>query len=248
MIYKSIIRMSLILALAAVPMTGLAQEADQPTGADLGQPGPWIMTFFGTEYFVPNLVASQGNVETKVEVGYYDASVGGSDSPDMAAEYLDTENGPTVSAAVASHGKGGSFQFLAAYQSKETNAAALDFDVKRTWRSKTGYQKFLHRLGHDPMTNLEATSCPHHRSRCPRAVAQGPHSGLHHLALRQLPHLQPEARARREHLGRDRVGQGRLEKRLRQGFIYRPQPDTRHFVCADHLRRRPPPRAAGSGL
>jgi hypothetical protein len=153
---KSILRISLILALIAVPMTGFAEDTEEVVAANLGQPGPWIFTFFGTEYFIPSVVAAQGNVETQVEVGYYDASV--DDSPDMAAEYYDTENGPTVNAVVASHGQTGSLQFIAAYQSEETNAAALDFDVKRTWRSSTDYQKFLHRLGHDPMTNLEATS------------------------------------------------------------------------------------------
>jgi hypothetical protein len=147
---KSIFRLSLILALTAVPLTGLAQEGAK------SEPGPWIFTFFGTEYTIPSAVAAQGNVESSVEVGFYDASV--DDSPDMAAEYYDTNSGATVNATVASHGDAGSFQFVAAYQSADTNAAALDFDIKRTWRSKTGYQTFLHRLGHDPMTNLEATS------------------------------------------------------------------------------------------
>jgi hypothetical protein len=143
---KSIFRLSLILALDAVPLSGFAQEG----------PGPWIFTFFGTEYTIPSVVAAQGNVESSVEVGFYDAST--DDSPDMAAEYYDTNSGATVNATVASHGEAGAFQFVAAYQSADTNAAALDFDIKRTWRSKTGYQTFLHRLGHDPMTNLEATS------------------------------------------------------------------------------------------
>ena len=153
---KSIFRLSLILALVAVPLTGFAQEGEQRTAATLGQPGPWIFTFFGTEYTIPSSVAAQGNVESSVEVGYYDAST--DDSPDMAAEYRDTNSGATVNATVASHGDAGSFQFLAAYQSEDTNAAALDFDIKRTWRSKTDYNRFLHRLGHDPMHNLEATS------------------------------------------------------------------------------------------
>ena len=153
---KNIFRLSLILALAAVPLTGFAQEAEQGTAATLGQPGPWIFTFFGTEYTIPSAVAAQGNVESSVEVGYYDAST--DDSPDMAAEYYDSESGPTVNLAVSSHGEAGSIQFVGAYQSEDTNAAALDFDIKRTWRSKTDYNRFLHRLGHDPMHNLEATS------------------------------------------------------------------------------------------
>ena len=81
---KSIFRFSLILALVAVPLTGFAQEGEQGTAATLGQPGPWIFTFFGTEYTIPSAVAAQGDVESTVEVGYYDAST--DDSPDMAAE------------------------------------------------------------------------------------------------------------------------------------------------------------------
>jgi hypothetical protein len=83
---KSVFRLSLILALVAVPLTGFAQEGDQGTAASLGQPGPWIFTFFGTEYTISSAVAAQGNVESSVEVGIYDAST--DDSPDMAAEYL----------------------------------------------------------------------------------------------------------------------------------------------------------------
>ena len=121
---------SLILALAALPSNVLAQEGAQ------SEPGPWIFTFYGTEYTIPSVVAAHGIVDTNVEVGYYDAST--DDSPDMAAEYYDTDSGPTVNATVASHGDSGSIQFVAAYQSEDTNAAALDFDIKRTWRSKKG--------------------------------------------------------------------------------------------------------------
>jgi hypothetical protein len=150
MTFKTIFRILLILALAAVPLTGVAQEGAQ------SEPGPWIFTFYGTEYTIPSVVAAEGNVESHVELGFYDAS--SDDSPDMAAEYYDDNSGATVNATVSSHGSAGSLQFIAAYQSDDTNAAALDFDIKRTWRSKTNYQKFLHRLGHDPMENLEATS------------------------------------------------------------------------------------------
>ena len=133
---KSIFRLSLILALVAVPLTGFAQEGEHGTAATLGQPGPWIFTFFGTEYTIPSVVAAQGNVDSNVEIGFYDASV--DDSPDMAAEYYDTNSGATVNATVASHGDAGAFQFVAAYHSADTNADALDFDIKRAFRSKTG--------------------------------------------------------------------------------------------------------------
>jgi hypothetical protein len=153
---KSLIRFSLILALASAPLVGMAQE-EAPTGAAaLGEPGPWIYTFYGTEYLSPGYLAAQGTADTSVELGAYNASA--DDSPDMAAEYYDTESGPTVNATVSTHQGWGSLYFLGAYQSSKTHEGELTFDIKRTVRSHNTYQKFIHRLGHDPMTNMEATS------------------------------------------------------------------------------------------
>ena len=153
---KNTFRLILILTLALVPFQAFAQEGEQATAADRGNPGPWIFTFYGTEYVVPGALAADGTVETKAELGLYGAS--SDDSPDMAAEYFDTESGPTMNATVSSHQKWGSLYFQGAYQSTSTNSGELDFDIRRTIRSKNDYGRFLHRLGHDPMENLEATS------------------------------------------------------------------------------------------
>jgi hypothetical protein len=153
---KSILRLSLIVALLAAPMVGFAQEEGEAPAVVLGDPGPWIYTFWGVPYTVPGSSAAEGNAESSVELGFYGTDVDG--SPDMAAEYDDTASGVTAGATVSAHQDWGSVYFLGAFQSSNTNAGELDFDIKRMVRSHNSYEKFIHRLGHDPMTNLEATS------------------------------------------------------------------------------------------
>ncbi len=153
---ESILRLSLILALCGAPFAGFAQDDAEPPAVTRGEPGPWIYTFYGEPYFAPGYWAAQGTSDTKAEIGWYGAST--DDSPDMAAEYYDTESGATANATVSTHQDWGSLYFLGAFQSSKTNAGELDFDIKRTVRSHNSYNKFVHRLGHDPMSNLEATS------------------------------------------------------------------------------------------
>ncbi len=154
---KTLVRLSLILALASVPLAGFAQEESEESPAvALGEPGPWIYTFWGVPYTVPGYWAAEGDVESKVEVGFYDSDVDG--SPDMVAEYYDTGAGMIGDATVSTHQEWGSLYFLGAFQNVDTNAGELDFDIKRMVRSHNSYESFIHRLGHDPMTNLEATS------------------------------------------------------------------------------------------
>ena len=153
---KSVFRLSLILALASMPLIGFAQEEGEAPAAAIGEPVPWIFTFYGTEYVAPSFDAAAGDTESNIEIGVYNASV--DDSPDMAAEFYDTESGPTANATVATHQGWGSLYFMGAFQSSDTNAGELDFDIKRMVRSHNSYEKFIHRLGHDPMHNLEATS------------------------------------------------------------------------------------------
>jgi hypothetical protein len=151
---KAVLRLSLILALAAVPMTGFAQE--EGTAATLGEPGPWIYTFTGVPYAAPGSQYASGDTESSVELGGYNGSIDG--SPDMAAEYYDVDSGATVNAKVATHQDWGSLFVMGAFQSSDTNAGELTFDIKRTVRSHNTYESMIHRLGHDPMHNLEATS------------------------------------------------------------------------------------------
>lgn len=153
---KQLTRLVLILALAAAPFAVSADDGEGAGAASLGEPGPWIFTFYGEPVTAPGSAAAEGDVDTSVEVGYFDTSTDG--SPDMAAEYRDNGDGVTGVATVASHQDWGSLYFLGAYQSTDTQAGELSFDIKRMVRSQTSYEKFIHRLGHDPMTNLESTS------------------------------------------------------------------------------------------
>jgi hypothetical protein len=153
---KQITRLVLILALAAAPFAVSADDGEEAGAASLGEPGPWIFTFYGEPVTAPGSAAAEGDADTSVEIGYFDTSTDG--SPDMAAEYRDTGDGVTGVATVSSHQDWGSLYFLGAYQSADTQAGELSFDIKRMVRSQTSYEKFIHRLGHDPMTNLESTS------------------------------------------------------------------------------------------
>ena len=151
---KTLIKISLILALATAPMTGFAQ--DEGSATSVGEPGPWIYTFFGVPFVAPGYWVADGTTESKIELGVYNASV--DNSPDMVAEYYDTDSGPIINAEIATHQDWGSLYLMGAFQSSTTNAGELDFDIKRTVRSHNSYNKFTHRLGHDPMHNMEATS------------------------------------------------------------------------------------------
>ncbi len=154
---EHVIRFALILALAAVPFSISADDTvDQEPSVVRGEPGPVILTFWGAEYVVPGFWAAEGTVESQAEIGLYGTDI--TDSPDMAAEYYDHEDGPTANVTVASHQKWGSLYFLGAFQSSDTNAGELTFDLKRILRTQNFYETFIHRLGHDPMHNLESTS------------------------------------------------------------------------------------------
>ncbi|MEE9185221.1 MAG: hypothetical protein V3U39_12215, partial [Acidimicrobiia bacterium] len=83
-----------------------------------------------------------GVLESNVELGFWNVDISG--SPDMAAEFYDDGSGPVADATVVTHQKWGSLYFMGAYQSSNTNAAELTFDIGRTVRSHTSYDKFLH--------------------------------------------------------------------------------------------------------
>ena len=91
---KSIFRLSLILALAMVPMTGLAQEAEESTAGAVGEPGPWIFTFMGVPFAVPGSEAAEGSVDSNSELGVCNAST--DDAAGVGAKYYYTNSGPTA--------------------------------------------------------------------------------------------------------------------------------------------------------
>ena len=66
---KNVFRLLLIVALATVPMSGMAQETEQTTATTQGEPGPWIFTFMGIPYAVPGSESAEGSVESNIEIG-----------------------------------------------------------------------------------------------------------------------------------------------------------------------------------
>jgi hypothetical protein len=97
-----------------------------------------------------------GSTTSDVVVGGWGTTQTG--SPVAVSEYEPTDGQPLFGATVVSHQDWGSL-FLDAigYHSDDIDGT-FDFDVSRAVRSHTSYSKLLHRLGHDPMENLEATS------------------------------------------------------------------------------------------
>ncbi|NOZ94972.1 MAG: hypothetical protein GXP47_09590 [Acidobacteria bacterium] len=81
-----------------------------------------------------------------------------SGTPDMVSEYEPDTGGPALKLDLASHGKVGSLFIKSDVRHSDDSVTSLSFDIYRMVRSHTSYTKLLHRLGHDPMTNLEGTS------------------------------------------------------------------------------------------
>ena len=122
---KHLTKIAIILALAAIALNAAAGDE----GAAIGAPGPWIFTFYGAPYVAPGFWAAEGTTETSVEIGAYSTST--DDSPDMAAEYEDTEDGVTGTAVVSTHQDWGSLYFLGACQGAGVQAGELTFDIRR---------------------------------------------------------------------------------------------------------------------
>jgi hypothetical protein len=105
------------------------------------------------------MVASAGDEDTtegKVVIGGWDANSEG--SPDMVSEYEPEESDFILGLFVKSHGELGSVSVKTLHRHEDDMTLGFDFDIKRMVRSHTSYTSLLHRLGHDPMTNLEGTS------------------------------------------------------------------------------------------
>ncbi len=110
---------------------------------------------------LPLAVAAQetdenSNTNGGIEIGALSTDVDG--SPDKAAEFNTINKGPVGKVWLETFGDWGSLDFDFKYLATDENSGNLDFDIKRMVRSHNSYTKFPHRLGHDPMSNLESTS------------------------------------------------------------------------------------------
>ncbi|NOZ80015.1 MAG: hypothetical protein GXP48_12720 [Acidobacteria bacterium] len=90
-----------------------------------------------------------------VMIGAWGAST--NDSPDLVSEYAPTSGGPILNLDLSSFSKTGSLLVSAHARHSNDIEGTVDFDLGRMVRSHTSFTKMLHRLGHDPMTDLTAT-------------------------------------------------------------------------------------------
>jgi hypothetical protein len=113
--------------------------------------------------------------------------------PDAVAEYEPTEGGPALGLMLSTHQSWGSMLIAAHGTHADNKDGILSFDIKRVLRSKTSYSNLIHRLGHDPMTNLEATSnngkVVFHTDLAPQQEYDLTYSLLNHRTEIQLPSL-----------------------------------------------------------
>lgn len=130
---KFALRTLLIVALAALPLTGGAGDLEEALGDDFSQ------DFAGA-----------------FQMGGWTADPDG--SPDKVSEFEPENGSPALGVLVDSHNDWGSLSLGYDFNHKKDNDGHLNFDLSRMVRSHTNYDKFIHRFGHDHMDNLEATS------------------------------------------------------------------------------------------
>ena len=91
-----------------------------------------------------------------IEVGGWDASTDG--SPDVVSEYEPDDGGGEARVEVETFQDWGHLFLRAHGRASNDQDAALKLDVGRSLRSRTEFSSLLHRLGRDPLTNLEAAT------------------------------------------------------------------------------------------
>ena len=80
------------------------------------------------------------------------------EKPVKAAEFNTVDEGPVAKATFQTFQDWGALDFKIKYMAQDENSGRLNFDIKRMVRSHNTYNRFPHRLGHDPMSNLASTS------------------------------------------------------------------------------------------
>lgn len=140
----------------------------------------------------PPLVGQEEEVtQGSVEVGAWDAST--EDSPDLVTEYEPNEGGPEVLLDVETFQDWGSLLLSAHARDNDDQLYGLSFDVGRKLRSETEYTRLLHRLIHDPLENLQATT-NHGRVVWETDFDPGREYGISHRLLEHRTELQlPQA-------------------------------------------------------
>lgn len=147
------------------------------------------LTLFAAALLIAPLAAlGQSEGEGEVAVGVRDASV--SDSPDAAAEYDNVDSGPRIGLIAAHRGAEGAVEVEIDFRDSNEQSHALRFDIERFVRSTTTYTGFEHRLGADPLENLESVTA---HGRVVRHELRDPlrEYGLDYSELRHRTEIQP---------------------------------------------------------
>ncbi|MCB1032932.1 MAG: hypothetical protein KDD47_03755 [Acidobacteria bacterium] len=100
--------------------------------------------------------ADPTSTQGSVEVGVWDASTDG--SPDVVSEYEPDQGGADLAVEVETFQDWGHLFLTAHGRAANDQAFELGLDVGRSVRTHTTYTALLHRLGRDPLTNLEAAT------------------------------------------------------------------------------------------
>lgn len=130
---KFALRTLLIVALAALPFSAVAGDLEKNLGDDFSK-----------------------DFESSFQMGGWFADTDGNQS--QVSEFEPNDGSPALGFLADSHSDWGSLSIGYDYNHKDDSNGHLDFDLGRMVRSHTSYNKFIHRFGHDNMSNLEATS------------------------------------------------------------------------------------------
>jgi hypothetical protein len=134
---------------------------------------------------------SQGETTATAFVGARVTDVDG--SADRAAEYITTDEGPVLGVDLATFQDWGSLFVNFDHVDSSDQEGDLTFDIQRMVRSHTSYNALYHRLGHESMEHLEATSfngkVTIHTDFSPLQDYNLTYSDLDHRTEIQFPHL-----------------------------------------------------------
>ncbi len=132
---------------------------------------------------LPAVGFTEETQEGELQVGVWDADVDG--SPDVVSEYETTDGGVDLQLRFTSALEAGFLDLDLDWRDDDDQMHRLAFDLGgRQLRSSTEFLKLFHRLGHDPLSNLEAATnhgrYVHHTDLDPAADYELTYSDLRH--------------------------------------------------------------------
>lgn len=114
-----------------------------------------LVKIFAVSLLVALPLAAEQGVDGKIEIGAFDSSEDGEQS--IVNEYK-TSSGGILNIDAFTSGDSVTFSLVTRLLNADDQKHELRLDISRAFRLKTDYESLLHRVGHDPMTNLEAVT------------------------------------------------------------------------------------------